>query len=176
MIHQSILVSTDQPDRDVNTDSRDAERALNAAIIRADISRSFEEYLEIFDTFYADDIEATSDTGKEPLRGKARVRAALLNFLIPLHIMAEIAGLLVSIRETAIPGDAVGETHSAWTLELIGTSGKTCSLNWRIFRKWEGAQVICEHHYDQRQSGGPLTIDDLGLHVSKPGDGLRRAS
>ncbi len=167
MIHQSILVSSDQLNHDVNTDSRDAERALNAAIIRADISRSFEEYLEIFDTFYADDIEATSDTGKEPFRGKERVRAALLNL---------VAGLSVSIRETAIPGDAVGETHSAWTLELIGTSGKTCSLNWRIFRKWEGAQVVCEHHYDQRQSGGPLTVDDLSPHVSEPGDGLRRAS
>jgi transcriptional regulator with GAF, ATPase, and Fis domain len=34
-----------------------AERSLNAAIVEAEISRSFEEYLGIFDEFYADDVE-----------------------------------------------------------------------------------------------------------------------
>ena len=148
MIHQSILVSTDQPNRDVNTDSRAAERALNAAIIRADISRSFEEYLEIFEEFYAYDVEVSSETLKETIRGKARVRPLLLNFLVPLHVMAEIGGVSMSIRETTIPGDAAGETHSAWTLELVGASGKTCTLSWRTFRKWGASRVVLERHYD----------------------------
>src|SRR5215470_8390299 len=43
-----------------------AERALNAAILQADISSSFEEYLEIFDAFYSDEIEVSSDTGEGP--------------------------------------------------------------------------------------------------------------
>jgi hypothetical protein len=129
--------------------------------MQADIGRSFEEYLEIFDAFYADGIETTNDTGDQPVRGKERVRSALLNFLIPLHVIAEGGGLSVSIRTTAIPGDAADETHSEWTLELVGVSGKPCTLSWRIFRKWVGAQVVREHHFDYEQVGGPLTFDDL---------------
>jgi len=102
------------------TRSQMAERILNAAIVQAEISRSFEEYLEIFEEFYAYDVEVSSETLKETIRGKARVRPLFLNFLVPLHVMAEIGGVSMSIRETTIPGDAAGETHSAWTLELVG--------------------------------------------------------
>jgi len=35
------------------TSSQTLERLLNEAIIHADISNSFEEHIEIFDTFYA---------------------------------------------------------------------------------------------------------------------------
>jgi len=44
-----------------------SEQALNGAIVSADISQSFEEYLEIFDHFYAEDIEGTTETMKEPV-------------------------------------------------------------------------------------------------------------
>src|SRR5258708_12062660 len=97
-------------------DSRTAERALNAAIVHADISRGYEEYFAIFDRFYAEDVETTTDTGGEPVRGKASVFAALLNFLIPLHGMAEFGRLSVSIRETSLPGDAAGESHPSFRL------------------------------------------------------------
>src|SRR5216684_4706873 len=122
------LISTDNLDRDRYTRSQTRERNLNAAIIQANISESFEEYLEIFDEFYADDIEVGSETGEEPIRGKARVRSVIANFLVPLHVMAEIGGLLISIRQTAIRGDAADERHSAWALELVGVSGRTCTL------------------------------------------------
>jgi hypothetical protein len=168
-------VATDRFRSDLYSNPQIAERALNAAIVRADICRSFEESLAIFDRFYAEDIEATSDTGGEPVRGKDRVRSILLNFLIPLHVMAEIGGLSVAIREHAMPGDTAGETHSAWTLELAGTSGNTCTLSWRTFRRWNGAHVIYEHHYDHKQIGGPLTSDDLSLNAVIPADGLRTA-
>jgi len=72
--------------------SQTLERLLNEAIIHADISNSFEEYIEIFDTFYADDIEVSSDVTEEPVRGKSRVTSLLFNFLVPLHVMAEVAG------------------------------------------------------------------------------------
>ena len=62
-----------------------SERALNGAILAAEISESYEEYLEIFDHFYADDIHATADGLKEPLEGKAEVRARLAGFLVPLQ-------------------------------------------------------------------------------------------
>ena len=164
MTNEHYIVSTDPIDRDRYTSSQTRERALNAAIIQANISEGFEEYLEIYDEFYADDVEAGSETGEELIRGKARVRSFIANFLVPLHVMAEIGGLLMSIRQTAIPGDSADETHSAWTLELVGVSGRSCTVSWRALRKWNGSRVVYEYHYDHQQSGGPLTSDDSSLY------------
>src|SRR6266705_157127 len=43
----------------------------------AERGQSFGEYLEVFDHFYADDIEGTTDTMKEPVHSKAVVRTRL---------------------------------------------------------------------------------------------------
>src|SRR5260370_6208521 len=128
MTKEQSFVCADHIDRDPFISSQTRERTLNAAIVQANISESFEEYFEIFDAFYADDIQVSSETAEEPIRGKARVRSLLANFLVPLHVMAEVGGLLISIRQTAIHGDAANETHSAWTLDLVGVSGRTCTL------------------------------------------------
>ena len=166
MTKEHSFVAGDYSDRDLYASSRTQERALNSAIVRAEISESFEEYLEIFESFYADDIEVSSETAEEPIRGKDRVRSLLAAFLVPLHVMAEVGGLSVSIRQTAIPGDVAGETHSAWTLDLVGVSGRTCTVTWRALRKWNGSRVVYEHHYDQQQNGGPLTSDDLSVNAA----------
>ena len=176
MIDQHSFVSPDHFHPDPYTTSQAAERILNAAILNAEISRSFEEYLEIFDEFYADDIEGSNETTKEPIRGKERVRSLLFSFLAPLHAMAEVGGVSISIRETAIPGDANDETHSAWTLELVGVSGKICTVTWRILRKWNESGVVLEHHYDHRQSGEPLTHDDLRFDAPEAASGFQRPS
>src|SRR5258708_16193224 len=96
MSNQHSFVSTDHCDRDLYTSSQTAERVLNAAIVRAEISESFEEYLEIFEAFYADDIEVSSDTLTEPIRGKARLLSLIFTFLVPLHLFAQIASLPLS--------------------------------------------------------------------------------
>ena len=153
--------------------SQAEEHMLNTAITQAKISESFEEYLEIFDKFYADDVEVSSETQHEPIRGKARVGSLLLNFLVPLHVMAEVGGLAISIKETTISGDAANEIHSAWTLNIVGVSGKTCTLNWRTLRKWNGSRVVYEHHYDLQRTGEPLTFDDLGFDMIGPVAGLQ---
>ena len=85
-----------------------SERALNGAIVAADMSQSFEEYLEIFDHFYAEDIEGTTDTMKEPVRGKAAVRTRLAGFLVPLHVFAEIGGVSISIQSSPVTGRSRG--------------------------------------------------------------------
>ena len=157
---QSSFFSADHDD-DPYASSHAGERALNRAIVTAEISRSFEEYLEIFDRFYAEDIEVSSATSTGQIRGKARVSSILYDFLVPLHIMAEIGGVSISIRQITMPGDAAGETHSAWTLDLVGASGKSCTLSWRTLRRWKDSLVVYEHHYDEQRSGGPLTEDDL---------------
>jgi len=157
---QSSFFSADHDDN-LLASSHAGERALNRAIVTAEISRSFEEYLAIFERFYADDIEVSSTTSTERIRGKARVSSLLYGFLVPLHIMAEIGGVSISIRQIAMPGDAAGETHSAWILGLVAASGSSCTLSWRTLRRWKDSLVVYEHHYDQQQSGGPLTEDDL---------------
>jgi hypothetical protein len=166
MTKEPSFVAGDYSDRDLYTSSRTRERALNSAIVQADINRSFEEYLEIFDAFYADDTEASSETMEEPIRGKHRVRSLLTNFLVPLHIMAEVCGLSISISQSMIPGDIADETHSAWTLDLVGVSGRTCTVTWRTLRKWRDSLVVYEHHYEEQQNGGPLTSDDLSFDTA----------
>jgi hypothetical protein len=151
MSDQRGFISADQFHLDPYTQSRTAERTLNSAIVHAEITRSYEEYIEIFDEFYAEEIEGSSETMSEPIRGKARVRSLLYSFLVPLHVMAEVGGVSISIRETLIPGDAIDETHSAWTLELAGVTGNICTVSWRILRKWNDSRVVLEHHYDHQQ-------------------------
>ena len=159
---QSSFFLTDH-DPDPYTSSHAGERALNRAIVTAGISRSYEEYLEIFDRFYAEDIEVSSVTSTEQIRGKARVSSLLYNFLVSLHIMAEIGSGSISIRQITMPSDAAGETHSAWTLDIVGASGRSCTLNLRTLRRWKDSLVVYEHHYDEQQIGGPLTEDDLSF-------------
>ena len=162
MSTQHHFAPGDQWDRDL--DAR--ERVLNAAIIAVDISRGWEEYLEILDAFYADDLEVSGETGKELVHGKASVRTLLFNFLFPLHAMAEIGGLSIKIQETPIHGDTADETHSAWSMDLVGVSGRTCKVTWCTLRRWADSRVVYERHYDHRQTGGPLTDDDLKLSAS----------
>jgi hypothetical protein len=176
MSHQDSPLPAVRPGSDFYSQYQSADHTLNTAFAQAKITESFEKYLEIFDDFYAADVEVTSEVQPETIRGKARVGSLLLNFLVPLHVMAEIGSLTVSIRHTAIPGDAAGETHSSWTLDLVGSSGKTCTLRWRTLRKWSGARVVYEHHYDHERTGDPLTFDDLGFDLSNPFADSRGAS
>jgi hypothetical protein len=176
MTKEQSFVSAGHIDLDSFISSQTRERTLNAAIVQASISESFEEYLEIFDVFYADDVEVSSEAAEGPIRGKERVRSLLFNFLVPLHVMAEIGGLLISVRQTVIPGDIAGETHSAWTLDLVGASGRSCTVTWRALRKWNGSRVVYEHHYDHQQSGGTLTSDDLSFNAATSAAGFRSPS
>src|ERR1700681_840941 len=163
MIDEHNLVAFGRFDGDAYKSSQAAELSLNAAILRAEIARSYEEFLDIFETFYADDVEVSSEDSRETIRGKARVRPFLLNVLVPLHVMAEVAGLSMSVQQTAVPGDTANETHSSWRIDFIGVGGRRCTLKWYVMRRWKASRVVYEHHYDHQQIGGPLTLDDLNL-------------
>src|SRR5580693_7482297 len=52
----------------------------------------------------------------------------------------------------------------------------TCTLKWRVLRKWHGSRVVFEHHYDQQQIGGPLTFNDLSFNSANPVASVRRPS
>src|SRR3984957_19756155 len=130
MITQQHLPSFERADRDLYA----REKVLNSAIIAADISSGWEEYFEIFDAIYADDVEVTDGTEWGAIFGKPQMRALLYKFLVPIHVMAEIGGLSIQIRESPIHGDTAGETHSAWASDLIGVSGRTCQISWCTLR------------------------------------------
>jgi hypothetical protein len=134
------------------------EKVLNSAIMAVDISSGWETYLEIFDVFYADDVEVSDGTESGPVFGKDRIRALLSKFLVPIHVMAEIGGLSVQLRESPILGDTADETHSAWSVDLVGVSGRTCQICWCTLRRWTDSRVVYERHYDHQQTGGPLTL------------------
>jgi hypothetical protein len=157
MITQQHSPSLKHADRDLYA----REKVLNSAILAADISSGWEEYFEILDAFYADHVEVTDGTESSAVIGKERMRALLYKFLVPIHVMAEIGGLSVQIRESPIHGDRADETHSAWSVDLIGVSGRTCRISWCTLRRWAGSRVVYERHYDHQQTGGPLTDSDL---------------
>ena len=140
-----------------------ADRELNAAIVSADISASYEEFLAIVDQFYADDVELRSDSSPEPLIGRDRLKSRLFGFLVPLHVMAEIGGLSVSVSERPIAGDSLEEQHSQWSLELEGVTGRAVRVSWSVRRRWRQSRVVGEYHYDHQQDGGPLGISDLRI-------------
>jgi len=163
MIDEYSFAPFSRSEGDAYKSSQAAELSLNAAIVRADIARSYEEFLDIFETFYADDVEVSREDLREMVCGKARIRTFLLNVLVPLHVMAEVAGLSVSIQQTAIPADTANETHSAWRIDFTGVGGRRCTLKWYAIRRWNASRVVYEHHYDLQQIGGPLNVEDLNL-------------
>ena len=167
MIDEHNLVPFGRLDGDDYKSSQAAELTLNAAILRAEIARSYEEFLDIFETFYADDVEVSSQDSRETIRGKARVRPFLLNFLVPLHVMAEIAGLSISVQQTAVPRDTANETHSAWRIDFTGVAGRRCTWKCYAIRRWKASRVVYEHHYNHQRIGGPLTQDDLNSDLSR---------
>ena len=68
MTNEQSSVSADQIDLHPFMSSQARERALNTAIVQANISESFEEFLGTFDVYYDDDIEVNSETANEPIR------------------------------------------------------------------------------------------------------------
>jgi len=168
------MITRQTPIKHADRDLYAREKVLNSAIIAADISSGWEAYLEIFDAFYADHVEVSDGTENGPVFGRERIRVLLFKFLVPIHVMAEIGGLSVQIRESPILGDTADETHSAWSVDLIGASGRTCRISWCTLRQWADSRVIYERHYDHQQTGGPLTFDDLHLRASAASVGVQR--
>ena len=167
MIDKHNFAAVGRLDGNAYKSSQAAELNLNAAILRAEIAGSYEEFLEIFETFYADDVEVSSEDSRETIRGKERVRPFLLNFLVPLHVMAEVAGLSISVQQTAIPRDTANETHSTWRIDFTGIKGKRCTLKWNAIRRWKASRVVFEHHYEHQHIGEPLTPEDLNLDLGR---------
>jgi hypothetical protein len=139
----------------------EAELDLNNALVNADISNGYEEYLALFEHFYDENVEVAGESNPDPVVGKARVLPIILNFLIPLHVMAEIGGLSVRLRYTPLFSDKREEQHADWSLDLVGATGRSVMVNWSSARRWKDGRVIYERHSDHLQFGEALTMIDL---------------
>ena len=137
------------------------ELDLNNALVHADISEGYEQYLALFDHFYDENVDVASDSHPDPLVGKARVLPIIFNFLMPLHVMAEIGGPSVRLRYTPLFSDKVEEQHADWSLDLVGANGRSVMVSWSSARRWKDSRVIYECHSDHRQFGEALTMIDL---------------
>ena len=69
MIDEHNLVFFSRSEGGAYKSSHAAELCLNAAILRAELSESYEEFLDIFETFYADDVEVRHRLPGPGLRG-----------------------------------------------------------------------------------------------------------
>jgi hypothetical protein len=72
MVDENDLVLCSRSEGDAYKSSHSAELSLNAAIVRAEISKGYEESLDIFETFYADDVEVSREDLREIIRGKRK--------------------------------------------------------------------------------------------------------
>jgi hypothetical protein len=139
----------------------EAEIVLNNALVNADISNGYEEYLALFDHFYDEDVEVVSEGNPDPLVGKAQILPVIFNFLTTLHVMAEIGGLSVRPGYTPRFSDSREEQRADWSLDLAGATGRSVVVIWSSARRWKDAQVIYERQSDHRQFGEALTMVDL---------------
>ena len=144
------------------------EHELNEALVNANVANGYEEFLALFDRFYAEQVEVASDAPAAALAGKSRVLSVLFNFLVPLHVMAEIGGLAVTLWYSTLHRDRRGEQHAEWSLDLLGILGRRVTLHWSSVRRWKDAHVVYERHYEHRQIGEPLTIIDLDFSAPSP--------
>jgi len=133
-------------------DHQDDQR-LNAAIIAANIEESFESYLDIVDDFYSEDVEVILGEGTEPVRGRDNLRERLTEFLTPIHMMAEVGRLSVSIQSTVIPATGGAGTDSRWQARFRAASGSARTFSWSIQRRWKEGRVNYERHYDHQVDG-----------------------
>jgi hypothetical protein len=149
------------------------ELDLNNALVNADISDGYEQYLALFDRFYDENVEVASDNNSDPLVGKSRVLPVIFNFLVPLHVMAEIGGLSVRLRCTPLFSDKPEEQHADWSLDLVGATGRSVMVSWSSTRRWKDERVIYERHSDHRQFGEALTMIDLDFEKGTTGEKRR---
>jgi len=120
-------------------------------------------YLDILERFYADDIEFFVDEPQRQIIGKGAVRAFLLSFLVPIHVIAEVGGLLVSAQHKSIASETRDTTATAWEVTLVAANGKRCVITWLCLRAWSDSRVVYERLSDVHVEGGPLAGDDLNF-------------
>ena len=157
----------------LTTTTQTLDDALNRALVSADISKGFEQYFELFDRYYADDVEVWNSSEEEPVAGKEAVYHLLSDLLVPLHVMAEVGGLSIRLRYAPVRSYIEDEHRADWTLEIVGVRGKQMVVTWSSIRRWNSSRIAYERHSEHRRRGELLTGGDLHVvgHLHAPRGG-----
>ena len=104
------------------------------------------------------------------------MRPFLLNFLVPLHVMAEVAGLSMSVQVNASSSRRRQRDTFRMEDRLHRRRRETVHFEWYAIRGWTASRVVYEHHYGHEQIGGPLTQHDLNFDWGRSEVGFQSPS
>ena len=85
----------------------------------------------------------------------------IFNFLVPLHVMAEIGGLSVRLRCTPLFSDKREEQHAEWSLDLVGATGRAVMVSGCLPGDGKTRASYTARHSYYQQFGEALTLIDL---------------
>src|ERR1700692_3143534 len=114
MIDEHNLVPISRSEGAAYKNSHAADLSLNAAILRAEIARSYEEFLDIFETFYAEDVEVSREDlqeikfGCRPRLTSAKASKRLSRMTMthrPYHFVAIVGGAIAGSVAAEILAD-----------------------------------------------------------------------
>jgi hypothetical protein len=149
------------------------EHTLNAALADLQIDAWYEDWLAIVDRFYDERVQVSSDARQGRLIGRAGLTRALVNILAPLHTLAHADGTSVSLRCLPIYADRHHEHHSAWSLDIVGPSGRPATVQWCVRRIWRGELVVHEHYYENDVNGRALAVEGFWIPAAAASLGAR---
>jgi hypothetical protein len=85
----------------------------------------------------------------------------LMDYLLAIHLIAEMGGVQVSVDACHIPSDSSDEQRSSWFVELLAKNGTRHAISWKTIRTWIAGKVVAEQLYDQSHEGPVIQYSDL---------------
>ena len=139
------------------------DKSLNEAILSNDISFDFLPFIELCNRHYADEVDLSFGEGPRRTVAKDTLQGMLMDFLFPIHLIAEMGGVQVTVEAQHITSDTPDEQHSSWSAELLAKNGARHVMSWKTMRIWIADKVVAEHLYDQSHEGRAIEYSDLEL-------------
>jgi len=140
------------------------DKQLNEAILSNDISFDFVPFIELCYRHYADEVDLSFGKGPRRTVAKDTLQGMLMDFLFPIHLIAEMGGVAVTVEAQHITSDTPDEQRTSWSAELLAKNGTRHVMSWKTMRTWVAGKVVAEHLYDQSHEGPAIQYSDLELH------------
>jgi hypothetical protein len=139
------------------------DKALNEAILSNDISFDFLPFIGLCHRYYADEVDLSFGEAPRRTVAKDTLQRMLMDFLFPIHLIAEMGGMEVTVEAQHITSDKPDQQHTSWSVELLAKNGTRHVMSWKTMRIWVAGKVIAEHLYDQSDKGPAIQYSDLEL-------------
>lgn len=112
------------------------DKELNDAILNCDISSDFLPFIELCHRYYADEIDWSVDESPRRTIARDELQGMLMEFLLPIHLVAEMGGVQVNVEACEIASDTPDQQHSSWSVEFLAKSGTRHAISWKTMRTW----------------------------------------